>query len=257
LDTAQNGDLIMLIAPKKKHMLFKLQADAEMQTHQGVLMHNDIIGTPYGSKVFTHMNAELRLLRPTLRDILLHTKRRSQIIFPKDIGYILLRLSIRSGSRVIEAGTGSGALTTALAWAVGESGKVYSYDRRNDLQNVARKNLRKTDLDNQVEFHLRDISEGFEEKAVDALFLDVPDPQNYLKGVRSALKNGGAFGALLPTTTQVSVLLEALENDNFLNPDVCEILLRFYKPVPARLRPADKMVAHTGYLIFARPDFPS
>ncbi|MBN1264519.1 MAG: tRNA (adenine-N1)-methyltransferase [Anaerolineales bacterium] len=255
MDTAQDGDLIMLIAPEKKHMLFKLQRDAEMQTHQGVLRHNDIISTPYGSKIFTHLNTALWLLRPTLRDILIHTKRRSQIIFPKDIGYILLRLSIRPGSRVLEAGTGSGALTTALAWAVGSSGNVYTYDRRNDLQSVARKNLEKVDMLDRVTFYLSDISEGFHETEVDALFLDVPDPHNYLPQVRAALRNGGEFGALLPTTTQVSVLLEALSDFGFLQIDVCEILLRFYKPIPARLRPADKMIAHTGYLVFARPDF--
>jgi len=252
LDTAQTGDLIMLIAPEKKHMFVKLAQDAEMQTHEGVLKHNKIIGSPYGSRISTHLGTDLWLLRPTLRDILLHTKRRSQIIFPKDIGYILLRLSIHPGARVIEAGTGSGALTTALAWCIGSSGNVFSYDRRNDLQNVARSNLEKVGLQDRVTFHLRDISEGFIEKDVEALFLDVPDPQNYLESVRTALCNGGAFGALVPTTTQVSMLLEALDEHGFLMPDVCEILLRFYKPVPARLRPADKMIAHTGYLIFAR-----
>jgi len=173
----------------------------------------------------------------------------------KDIGYILLRLSIFPGARVIEAGTGSGALTTALAWTVGKDGMVYSYDRRIDLQNVARKNLEKVSLQDRVVFQLRDIAEGFLERKVDALFLDVPDPQNYLHEAKSVLVNGGAFGALLPTTSQVSVLLEALDDHSFMNIDVCEILLRFYKPVPARLRPTDKMIAHTGYLIFARPDF--
>jgi tRNA (adenine57-N1/adenine58-N1)-methyltransferase catalytic subunit len=255
LDTAQAGDLIMLIAPQKKHMMFKLQSGTEMQTHQGVMQHDDIIGTPYGTCIYTHLETPLWLLRPTLRDILLHTKRRSQIIFPKDIGYILLRLSIFPGARVIEAGTGSGALTTALAWTAGEDGMVYSYDRRTDLQNMARKNLEKVNLQDRVSFQLRDIAEGFIEKDVDALFFDVPDPQNYLLEARSALVNGGALGALLPTTSQVSVMLEALSDHQFLNIDVCEILLRFYKPVPARLRPTDRMIAHTGYLVFARPDF--
>lgn len=255
MDRAAAGDIIMLIAPRKKHMMFKLEPGREMQTHQGTLQHDDIIGIPYGSLIHTHLGTALRLLRPTLRDILLHTKRRSQIIFPKDIGYILLRLSIRPGIHIIEAGTGSGALTTALAWAAGENGHVYSYDRRNDLQNLARRNLEKVNLENRVTFHLRDINEGFIEEDVEALFMDVPDPENYLQHVHSALSNGGSMGALLPTASQVSVLLDALNNQEFLDVDVCEILLRFYKPVPARLRPTDKMIAHTGYLVFARPAY--
>jgi tRNA (adenine57-N1/adenine58-N1)-methyltransferase len=162
-------------------------------------------------------------------------------------------MGIGPGSRVLEAGTGSGALTTALAWAVGPQGRVYSYDQRPEMQNLARKNLERVNLLERVELKLRDISLGFEEENVDALFLDVPNPYEYLGQVRQTLKSGGYFGSILPTTNQVSRLLAALYQFQYAFVDVCEIMLRYYKVVSERFRPADRMVAHTGYLIFARP----
>ncbi|NIM96079.1 MAG: methyltransferase domain-containing protein [Anaerolineales bacterium] len=245
------GDLVMLITGDKK-FIFRLEKDNELQTHKGVFYHNDLIGSPWGSMVPSHLGTEFLLFEPTLRDVLLHIERKSQIVFPKDIGYILLRLSIGPGKTVLEAGTGSGALTTALAWAVGPSGTVLSYDRRKDMQELAKQNLKQVGLEDRVDFRIRDLSEGFDETDVDALFLDLPYPQKYLVHVRNALSNGGTFGAILPTTNQVADLLRGLHSHQFGSIDVCEILLRFYKIVPERIRPLDRMVAHTGYLVFAR-----
>jgi tRNA (adenine57-N1/adenine58-N1)-methyltransferase len=242
----------MLVFDEKVKFIFRLDPTAEYQTHQGVILHRDLIDIPWGSEIQSHMGKPFLLFEPTLRDILLQIERKSQIIFPKDIGYILLRLSIGSGKTVIEAGTGSGALTTALAWAVGPTGKVISYDKREDMSELASKNLIHVGLEDRVKFRVQDIVEGFHETGVDALFFDLPQPQNLLFHVRKALSYGGTFGAILPTTTQVSELLKALEKNHFAMIDVCEILLRFYKTIPERLRPVDRMVAHTGYLVFAR-----
>ena len=120
------------------------------------------------------------------------------------------------------------------------------------MQRLALKNLDRVGLASRVTFKMRDIAEGFDETDMDALFLDVPNPQDYLLQARSALKPGGFFGSILPTTNQVSLLLIALKREGFGFIDVCELLLRYYKPVPERLRPTDRMVAHTGFLIFAR-----
>jgi tRNA (adenine57-N1/adenine58-N1)-methyltransferase len=173
-------------------------------------------------------------------------------MYPKDVGFVLVTLGIGPGKKVLEAGTGSGSLTTALAFSVGLTGHVYSYDSRPEMQHLAQKNLERVGLAEQVTFKTRDIIDGFDEINIDALFLDVPNPYDYITQARNALKLGGFFGSILPTTNQVSKLLIALHRENFAFIDVCEVMLRYYKAVPERLRPTDRMVAHTGFLIFAR-----
>lgn len=247
------GDLVLLIDSKNKPFIFRLEPGHEFQTHRGVVRHDDLAGLAWGSRIASHLGQTFYLLQPTLHDLLLHLPRQSQIVFPKELGYILLRLSVGPGARVIEAGTGSGALTLALAWMVGSEGRVYSYDRRADMQDIARRNLARLGLEARVVFHERPAEDGFLESDVDALFLDLPDPQVALPAARQALCPGSPFGAILPTANQVAALLSGLEAGGFAFVEVCEILLRFYKTVPQRLRPLDRMVAHTGYLVFARP----
>jgi tRNA (adenine57-N1/adenine58-N1)-methyltransferase len=246
------GDLCMLQTDPWKQSIFCLEAGAQIQTHKGVINHDELIGQPWGSVVSTHLGSDFLLLEPSLRDILLLLPRQSQIIFPKDIGYILLRLSIGPGSKVLEAGTGSGALTTALAWYVGQQGHIYTYDRREDMVNLAQKNLGRIDLADRVTFHLQDLDAGLQESNLDAAFMDLPNPEAYVSTVRKGLSNGSILGAILPTTNQVNMFLPALEDHGFGSIEIAEILLRFYKPSPDRFRPIDRMVAHTGYLIFAR-----
>lgn len=252
MSKSRPGDLAMLVASGRKQFIIQLQPDRQLQTHRGVLLHNQLIGVDWGSRVHSHTGSEFTLLEPTLRDVLLHTKRQSQIVFPKDIGYILLRLSIGPGRTVIEAGTGSGALTSAFAWAVGPQGKVYSYDRREDMQQLAQRNLERLGLADRVEFRLHDVEAGFQDDRAAALFLDLPHAERYLEQARAALTGGGTLGFILPTANQVSDLLAAMEPMPFGMTEVCELMLRFYKPSAERLRPADRMVAHTGFLLFSR-----
>ena len=246
------GDLALLVGLRHKHFIFPLLPGGTFHTHRGILVHDELIGKPWGSQVFSHQGAPFFLLQPSLADLLNDLKRSTQIMYPKDIGYILTAMSVGPGQRILEAGTGSGSMTVALAYAVGPQGRVVTYEKREEFQNLARKNLERLGLDGRVEFKLGDIAAGFFETDMDAMFLDVANPWDYIVQVRGALKPGGFFASLLPTFNQVAQLIQALRRENFAFVDVCELLLRFYKPEPSRLRPTDRMVAHTGYLIFGR-----
>ena len=250
---AKEGDLVELVGLGYKHFLIRLETGAEFHTHRGVVKHDDVIGHEWGSQVFSHMGSPFFMLQPALPDLLKDIARATQILYPKDISFILMSLGIGPGVQVIEAGTGSGALTSALAYAVGKEGKVYSYEVKESVQNTAIKNLQQLRLDQTVEFHLQDIAAGFDEQEVDALFLDVPNPYDYIAQARAALKSGGYFGSICPTTNQVIMLLNALRQNGFAFLDVCEVSVRYYKPEPLRFRPTDRMVAHTGFLVFGRP----
>lgn len=256
-DRTRPGDTVLLVASDRRWWIVRLQPGQSFQTHRGVLAHDDLIGLPWGSQLSTHLGRSLLLLRPSMYDHMLGLRRTTQIVYPKEAGYLLLRMNIGPGAQVVEAGTGSGGLTLALAHAVRPTGHVYSYDCRAEMQNLARRNLEQLGLADWVTLKLRDISEGFDERGVDALFLDLPDPWRYLHQARAALAGGGFFGAILPTVNQVADLLAALEGAHFGLPEVEEIILRPYKAVPARLRPMDRMVAHTGFLIFARAVVPA
>lgn len=256
---AQAGDIAMLVSAQNKRFLVRLTPDHKLETHRGILPHNDLIGQSWGSRVRSHLDSPFVLIQPTLADLLMETRRNTQIMYPKDIGFILVTMGIGPGQLVIEAGSGSGSFTTALAHAVGPQGRVVSYDIRPEMQRLALKNVSLAGLAERVTFKEKDILAGFDEAgegAADALFLDVPFPHEYAAQAHAALKPGGSFGSILPTTNQVSTLLVALKRAGFAFIDVCETMLRYYKTVPERLRPTDRMVAHTGYLIFARSVLP-
>ena len=249
---ASDGDLAQLVGLRHKHFILTLQAGAKFETHRGILQHDDLIGRPWGTQVFSHMGSPFFLLQPSLADLLTELPRTTQILYPKDIGFILVTMGVGPGQKVMEAGTGSGSMTTALAYAVGPEGRVISYEVKQDVQNLARKNLTRFGLDSRVDFKLRDIAEGFDETDADSFFLDVPNPYDYIAQVRAALKPGGFLCCLIPTFNQVEKTLQALRQDKFAFVEVCELLLRYYKPEPSRIRPTDRMVAHTGFLVFGR-----
>lgn len=250
---AQEGELILLLGKDRKQFIVRLQRGGQLQTHRGCINHDDLLGNPLGREVHSHLGYPFVALEPSTADLIRKLKRSTQIMFPKDIGYAMLRLNVRSGCHVVEAGTGSGGLTLALARAVAPAGRVFSYEVRTDILDLARRNLDALGVGDCVEFKLRDIAEGFDETDVDALFLDVRRPWAYTDQVVAALADGGFYGAILPTTNQVAALIDGLESAQaFGYIEVEEVLVRSYKPVPTRLRPADRMIAHTGYLVFAR-----
>jgi tRNA (adenine57-N1/adenine58-N1)-methyltransferase len=174
-----------------KYFIIRLKPGEQFQTHRGVLKHDDLIGKPWGSKVLSHIGNPFFLLQPALGDIIRETRRSTQILYPKDIGFILITMGIGPGQHILEAGTGSGAMTTALAYAVGPTGHVTTYEVRPDMQRLAIRNLTILGLDDRITFKLADIGDGFTEQQIDAAFMDVPNPEDYIHLVRQAVKMGG------------------------------------------------------------------
>lgn len=250
--TAKEGDLVQLQGSGYKSHILRLQAGAVLQTHRGVIRHDDVIGQKWGTRLQSHQGNPFYLFQPGLADLIREIKRTTQIMYPKEISYVMMILGVGPGKRVLECGGGSGALTTAFATMVGEEGKVYSYERKPEIQALARSNLARVNLDSRVVFKLGDAANGFEERDIDALFLDLPNPYDYLAQAKTSLKGGGYLGMLVPTVNQVERCLQALQHHQFAFVEVCEILLRYYKTDWDRLRPVDRMIAYTGYLLFGR-----
>ncbi len=253
MNIAHADDLVLLVSPDEKRFQVRLIAGAQLHTHRGYIPHDAIIGKRYGDAVATQMGHPFLLLQPSTFDLTMRVKRASQIVYPKEIGYIILRMNIVPGSRIVEAGTGSGALTLALARLVRPDGRVFTYEERDDMLELARKNFERAGVTDMIELKQRDIRAGFDERGMDALFLDVREPWQFLAQAHAALKGGGFFGSLVPTTNQISDLLAEMDRlGGWAEIEVIEILERNYKVNAERLRPFDRMIAHTGYLIFAR-----
>ncbi len=249
----EEGQLVLVISPKGKRFMHAMDLAKEIHTHDGRILMSDIAEAGYGGICRSHLGHPYRILKPTVYELIKGVKRQTQIMYPKEIGYVLLKLGIQPGCRVIETGTGSAGLTLALATYVGDTGMVYTYERREEFYKLAAKNLARVGLSHRVTQHLADIeTDGFQQTEADALFLDVRVPQDCLHHIPKAVRPGAMCGFLLPTCNQVSDLLRGLEQGPFTELEALEILVRRYKTVPDRLRPEDRMVAHTGFLVFAR-----
>jgi len=246
------GSLVIVVTPKGRRRLMRVEAGRDWHSADGVLSMQDVAAAGYGGEVLTSLGLPLRLYAPGLHDLVKGVKRQTQIIYPKDIAYICLRLGAGPGRRMLEAGAGSGALTLALSWFCGPSGEVHSCEAREEFHALARRNLDWAGLGGNVTLYRRDIADGFPVQGADALFLDVRTPWEYLRHVPQALKPGAQIGFLTPTVEQVSALLRGLEQGPYDDVEVCELLVRRWKPLADRLRPDDRMIAHTGFLIFCR-----
>lgn len=250
----QFGDTILLLDPEGKRIVTRLTPNQRVDSHLGFIKHDTFLEYEYGSKIPTQLGEGFILLQPSTTDLIMKVSRATQILYPKDIGYLLMKMSVHPGMRIVEAGTGSGAMTLALARMVQPNGTVYTYEEREEHQENARKNIERAGLMPYVEFRVRDIRAGFDERDADALFLDVREPWLFLAQAHAALKPGGFFAAFVPTTNQVSEILGEFERmSKWVEVEVTEVLQRQYKTNADRLRPEDRMTAHTGFLLSARP----
>lgn len=247
------GDRVVLYGEDGKKFILRVEQGGKKGTHLGVIEFDSIIGKEYGDAItIGKTKKSYYILPPTYIDNIFSMKRKTQIVYPKDSSYILLKLDIKPGTRVIDTGVGSGAMCAAMARLVGPNGKVYAYEKREDFYKLATNNLTEWGLIDNVEIKHKDIALGFDQSNVDALLLDVPDPENYIEQCWEALRGGGVLGIICPTTNQVSMVLERLYEYPFIDVEVWESMMRQYKAVPNRLRPVDRMVAHTTFLVFAK-----
>jgi tRNA (adenine57-N1/adenine58-N1)-methyltransferase len=247
------GDRVLLLDNKKRRHLITLEAGGGFHTHAGIVQHDDIIGADEGVTVRTTMGSRMVAVRPTLSEYILKMPRGAQVIYPKDLGPILILADIFPGARVLESGVGSGALTLALPRAVGSTGHVTGYEIRDDFARRARTNVEGfLGPDVPLDIEVRDVYDGIGEDGLDRILLDLPEPWRVVKHAEAALHPGGIMLAYLPTIGQVSRLREELAGSAFGMIESLEVLQRTWHVDGQSVRPDHRMVAHTGFLTHAR-----
>ena len=246
------GDYILLYLTQRRTYLIKVEAGKSFHTHKGFIKFDDLIGKNYGSNVLSSLSVEFIALKPILRDYIMKSVRSTQITYPKDIALIVMFSGIGPGSRVVEAGTGTGALTTALAHYVKPDGRVYSYEIREEFLKTAEKNLKRADLTDFVELKNKDVTAGIDESEVDAVILDLATPWLVAPHAYNALKSCGTIVSFSPTIDQVVKTAEALNENGFVDTESIECLMRGMQVERGKTRPQTLMTGHTGYITFAR-----
>ncbi|MGQ9708040.1 MAG: tRNA (adenine-N1)-methyltransferase [bacterium] len=246
------GDFVLLYHSDNMKFLISVQEKGRFSTHRGNVDYAGIAGKEFGDWVETQYGTRFYLLKPTLADLAMKVKRTTTIVYPKDTGYLLLESMVFPGARVIEVGSGSGALTVILASFVRPDGRVYSYERRPDFSKNAFENVQRYGLEKFCEFFVADpVEQGFAQTDVDAVFLDVPEPWVLVPAARRVLKGGFVLAGLVPTLEQIGRFVSALGAEGFVRIRVKEILERGYFLRETGIRPVDRMVAHTVYLVLA------
>lgn len=247
----REGDRVLLYQdPRRKWVA--TASRTRFHTHRGFVDLESIIGIGYGSCAKTSMGQSIWIFKPRPVDMVEVFDRPTQILYPKDIGYVLYQLGVGPGSRVGEVGTGSGVMTAALARAVSPGGRVFSYEMRPDFHEAALKNLERVGVSPLVTLHNKDPSQGFEETGLDAVVLDLGDPWTMTKMAWTALTGGGMVAGFTPTFNQLEKLGESLRQEGFLVLESVEVLIRELKTELGKLRPESRMVGHTAYITTAR-----
>jgi len=249
----QDGDNVLIYLDARRTYMIKLQAGQTFHTHKGYLKLDEIIGKEYGEPIKSSMGIYFTTLKPQLTDYIMKSSRNTQIIYPKDAALIVMFSGIGPGSRVVESGTGTGSLTTALAHYVGSTGKVYTYELRSEFQKNAAKNLQRSKLIDNVEMKSGDVTlTGYDERDVDAVILDLAVPWLVVPHAYVALKPSGAIVSFSPTIDQVVRTTEALRENGFVFIETVECLMRTMQVERGKTRPNTMMTGHTGYITHAR-----
>ena len=246
------GERVLLVDPKDRRYLITLVAGSSFHTHAGIVAHDDLIGSCEGRTITGSTGRSFLVLRPTLSDVVLKMPRGAQVIYPKDLGAILIAADIGPGQRVLEAGVGSGALSMT---ALRAGASVVGYELRADFAERARANVAATlgpDAPYRVE--IRDVTLGIDERDLDRVLLDMPEPHKVVAAAGEALRPGGILLAYLPTINQTALLRQALAESDapFGMAETQEIMRRTWHVEARSVRPDHRMVGHTGFLTTAR-----
>jgi len=248
------GDLVFLYKDERRNYLLKLQG-GRLHTDLGYIELKDIYGKEFGQIIETNLKHAFYILRPYLHEKVMKIKRKTQILYPKDIGIILTRANIFPGARVIESGAGSGSLTTALANFVRPTGKVYSYERNEEFLENTKKNIERYGLSEWVEFKLREVTTEYDEKEVDFIMIDIGSPWDLIDAAYKSLKGGAQLATICPTFEQLTKTVFTLEEKGFTNIESLEVFVRKILVRRGKTRPEQRMPSHTGWLVFATKIF--
>ena len=247
----KEGERIILIDERGRKYLTKAERRG-LQTDLGVVDLGETIGKEPGARLKSHLGKEFILLRPSIVDYLQKLRRVPQIMLPKDAAQIVAYTGVGPGSMVVDAGVGSGSLAIFLGNLVRPNGRVVSYEVREDFAAIAEENIRMTGLSDVVKVKLKDIYEGIDERDVDLVTLDLPQPERVLPHAERALKPGGHLAVFAPCIEHIQRLHGELPKYSFTNYRTIECLVREFEVRPGATRPSTRMIAHTGYLTFAR-----
>lgn len=249
------GERILLVDQRGRRYLVKLQVGQTWHSHGGSLPHDLVIGSPEGTRVHSASGMAFICFRPRMADFVLKMPRGAQVVYPKDVGAILVHGDVFPGARVVEAGTGSGSLTLALCRATGADGRVVSYELRPEFQAKAALNVESFfgKVPAWLELREGDVREvAATGETFDRAILDLPEPWEVLEALGTALVPGGVLCGYLPTTVQVQQLVLALEDRGFEHVETFEVLHRSWHVGSRSVRPDHRMVAHTGFLTIGR-----
>jgi len=256
LATIRDGDQVLFYLDTRRHWLLRVEAGKSFHLHRGILKFDDVIGQPFGSLTKTSLGVHVSALKPLPRDQAVKMGRQTNIVYPKDAGLILLLAGIGPGSVVVEAGTGSGALTSILGHHVAPSGRVISYEVREDFAKEAQKNIAKIGLDDIVTIKQQDVLAGINETEVGAVVLDMAVPWDVVPLAYEALYGGGVLVSFSPTIEQTQRTVDAIYASYFTEIMTRELIEREILVRPGKTRPATRMIGHTGYLTSARKVYP-
>ena len=248
----EESSYVLLFHTPRKKWLTKVAQDKKFHTHLGIIDVSSIIGMEYGSVIRTTEGKLIFLMEPTIHDFIMKSERKTQIVYPKDLGYIVARTGLKNGSKVLEVGTGSGALATFMASIVKPEGHIYSFDVNSEFMEMAKRNLEKAGMAKYVTMHQHDPHQGVDIRNVDVATVDLGDPWTVVDQVHDALKGGGAFVAICPTMNQIERTAAQLKKSGYADIDCVELMIRNIEAREGMTRPSMRMIGHTTYLVFAR-----